>query len=207
MKKLSVMAALVVAVAVLVVAMGQRTSVAVAADNKPIKLGLVNVIKILTECQENVQYRQGMMDRTQKIKADRDKLMQEADKLQQELENVLQPGTKEYTDQIQKWYDKRALVEAFEKGQKQAMGAESQAFMERLYKKLAEEVNRVARLEGYDLIMDVDTGDIKTRNINELEELINNRKVLYGSAMLDMTGRVIESLDKKFEADKAALGK
>jgi len=194
-------------VAVVVLLVQYRAGGAPETAERPLKIGLVNVIKVLTECQENTEFRQAAKKKNQKYKAQREQLMQEADALQQELENALEPGSEEYKTQLQKWFDKRALLKAYEEGQKQVLTVESQAFMEALYKKLLAEVNSLARREGYDLILDYEAEELQTRSLAELEQMVRMRKVLYGSAALDLTGRIIENLDRKYEAEKASAGK
>ncbi len=205
MKKGSVWA--LAAAAVLVVAVLYHSSPAqtgVAASTP--KLAVVDVIKVLTECQENVAFRQASQEKGKKIREEREKLMQESDELKHQLENVLEQGSDGYKAGVKDWFQKQAYLKAYEESEKQVLSVESQVFMETLYRKMLDEVAALARLEGYDLVIDTQDEILKPRSLTELEEMVRERKVLYHSANLDLTSRIIENLNRKYEAQKAAQG-
>lgn len=195
------------AAAILVVAVLYHSSPAqtdVAASTP--KLAVVDVIKVLTECQENVDFRQASQEKGKKIREEREKLIQESDELKHQLENVLEQGSDGYKAGVKDWFQKQAYLKAYEESEKQVLSVESQIFMEALYRKMLDEVAGLARLEGYDLVIDTQDELLKPRSLTELEEMVRERKVLYHSASLDLTSRIIENLNRKYEAQKAAQG-
>jgi Skp family chaperone for outer membrane proteins len=202
MKKTSV--AVVVVVMALVAAWGYRASVAqTAASPGPAKMGVVNIIKVLTECQADVDYRNQNLDKKKKISAELERMKGEADAIQKELVSALAPGSEEYNKRMQDWIEKMTARKAYEESQNQLMTALTQAWMEQLYAKMVKEIAKIAHQDNLDLVLEFDDSPVETRNPSELEKTIMNRKVLYNSANLDLTGRVMEAMNKLYEAEKA----
>ena len=169
-----------------------------------LKIGVVNVTKVLMECQENLDREKESLSRNQQIKSKLAELGRQADDIRQELENVLEPGSDEYLKRLQDWFDKSALVKSYEEGQKQTLASESQAWTEALYQKLLDQTAQMARLEDVSLILDKDVPPEKPRNLSEVYALIRSRKVIYSSSVLDITARVLEGMDRAYEMEKAA---
>ncbi len=112
------------------------------------------------------------------------------------------PASAEYLERLQEWINKRALYQAYSDGQKQVLEAEHQAWAETLYTKLLEEVEKIAQAEGVDLILNKDQSPLNTRKLSDLLEVIRGRKVLYSTAELDLTDKVLDSLNQRYAAEK-----
>lgn len=190
-------------VAILMVAVLYHNSPAQSGGSAPVKVAVVDVIKVLTECQENIDFRQVTQEKGKKIQEERKRLAQESDDLKALLENSLDSSSEGYKAKLKEWFQKQAQLKAYEEGEKQVLNVESQVFMEKVYRKMSDEIASVARLDGYDLILDMQDEILKSSNP---EQLVRDRKVLYHSANLDLTNRIIENLNRKYEAQKAGQG-
>jgi Skp family chaperone for outer membrane proteins len=205
MKKMTVIMILVLLVCVGL--WGYRVTQAQdTATPAALKVGVVDVAKIMSECQECLDRDKMIQEKKQKVRAELTKMSGEADAMRQELENTLKPGSSEYLSQMQKWFDKMALREAYEKGQTQAFAADSQAWNEVFYKKMEAEIGKIARQDGFTLILDKDEVPLQARSASELSALIRTRKVLFSSASLDLTGKVLESMDRLYDREKSSGG-
>jgi Skp family chaperone for outer membrane proteins len=174
-----------------------------SAPATALKLGVVNIVKVLTECQANADYREKNLEKRRQIKTEVERLKTEADAIQKELEsNVLQSGSEEYKKRMEEWFSKVAQAKVHEETQTQAMAALTQAWMEQLYQMMVQEITRIAHQDGLDLVLEYDDSPLEAKNPGELERAIMTRKVLYGSAHLDLTGRVLEAMNKMYEAEK-----
>jgi Skp family chaperone for outer membrane proteins len=202
MKKASV---LIVAVAgILVSAWCYRTSMAqTAAEPTVLKIAVVNVAKVLSECQANLDREKQSKELDKKVNDELAKIKADADAMKEELESVLKIGSKEYNDRLQEWFNKRAMFKARQEGQKEIFSAETQAWMESLYQKLLEEVAKIARQEGATLVLDKDDIAAKPEKIQDLYNIIRTRKVLYSAPTLDLTAKVLENMDRQYEQEKA----
>ncbi len=169
----------------------------------PLKIGVVNVSKVLTECQENLDREKSIELKQQEIKAKLKELETEANDIRNELENVLKPGSQESIARMQEWFNKMALKEAYEKGQMKSLETDTQVWTETLYQKFLDEVNRMARQKGLTLVLNKDEMSVRQRNLDDLLSMIRSRRILYSAPTLDLTAEILENLDKDYEKVKA----
>lgn len=169
-----------------------------------VKIAVVSVTKVLTECQANLDrrdYEKGILD---KIEADLKEMSAESDAIKEELQNALQPGTPEFMEKRKDWFMKQAELQALQEYQKEALTADKQAWTEVLYANLLVEIEAVARGQEITLVLNKDESSSKTRNLTELLNLIVSRKVLYNSPMLDITATVLERMNELHAQEKAS---
>lgn len=175
-----------------------QTSTAQPDANAPLKVAVVNVAKVLTECQENLDREKEIREREQAFNTKLNDLKAEADSIRQELETALKPGSPEHLQQMQKYFDKMALYESYKKGQPEVIRAETQAWMEALYQKLLEAVAEMSRLEGISLVLNKD-------ELPDVATMIRNRRVIYSTPSMDITARIMENMDRAYSRQKATL--
>ena len=167
-----------------------------------LRIGVVNVAEVLTKCQENLDREKEGMEKQRQIKDELEKIAAEAEAIKQELQNALQPGTKEFTARRKEWFLKEAQLQALKEHQKEALTMDSQTWTKTLYEKLLEVIKSVSRQKGITLVMNYDESSLKGRNLQEMYNLILNRKLLYASPTLDITALVLERLDAEYEKTK-----
>lgn len=167
------------------------------------RIATVNITKIMMQCQEYIDMDQRFQSQAEAIQKELEELGRQADKISEELKSVLEPGSKEYNTQLQKWFEKGAMIEARKKGHTAIMTTERQAWAEMVYKKVLDEVSRTAKARGIDIVLNRDDAAIKTQDISELLMVIRTRIVVHNNPMLDLTASVLESLDQSYAAQKA----
>lgn len=160
---------------------------------------MVDVAKALSECQENKAREKYSEDLTLKIRSELERLSREADEIRQELENALNPDSETYKARLRDFFDKSALRESYEKYQEQLLTTEAQVWIESLYQKFLDEVGKVAQQDGIGLVFGKDATPIQARSRAEVAALIRTRKVLYNSQFLDITGKVMTSMDRAYQ--------
>ena len=197
MKKASVL--LVLVAFVLVGVWQYRTSHAQVAVESELRIGVVNVAKVLGECQEKLDRERETEARSQKIKESLDKLGAEAESLQKELEQALMPNTDEYRRVLQQFYDKSALYKAYGEGQKKAMEHDARGWLDDIYGRLLKQIGTVARQEKLSLVLNLDDLPLEGRDLGELYNVVLSRSVLYNSPMLDITAQLVENMDNQYE--------
>lgn len=199
MKNLSIMVIIFLAISAGLWGLRSTFAQEQTASGAAVKIGVVNVGQVLTECQANMDRDKETERRSQEIQEKLQQLEQEIQSLEQELKTALKPGSPEHQKQMQEWFNKRALQEAYEKGQREVLGAEVQAWVESLYDTMLAEVARVARANELNLVLYKEITDEKPQKLAELYKMIQNRKMLYSSPTLDITGQVIENMDKAYD--------
>jgi len=183
---------------------GLRHSQAQQTAPPSLKIAVVNVAGVLSDCRANLDREKASREKERQIKADLAALSAEADSIRQELENALKPGSSEYQEQLRKWFEKRAQYKAHGEYQQEAFAAETQAWMENLYEKLLAEIAKVAREQGVALVLNKDETTIKPQKLTELTTMILSRKVLYNATNVDLTARLLENMDKSYALEQAS---
>jgi len=178
-----------------------------AAATPPMKIAVVNVAEVLTQCRENLDREKEGQDRREKIKGELEKLAAEADTIKEELQNALQPGTDEFSERRREWFYKQAQLQALQESEKEALTIDSQAWTEKLYEKLLDQIKSLALQEGYVMVLNQDEADMKGRKLQELYNLILTRKMLYCAPTLDITAQVLQNMDTAYEREKTSKKK
>ena len=168
-------------------------------ETQPTRIAVVNIGKVLSECRENLDRENESEVRSQKIQAELKRLGQEVDAISKELQNAVKPDSEEYSKILQEYFNKRALHEAFQKGQAEVMAAESQAWLENLYHTALNEIQRVAYQRQISLVFYKDEIESKPKKLADMYGIIRNRKVLYSSPSLDISADVIKQMDLAYE--------
>jgi len=166
---------------------GQETKVV-----PPIKVAVVDVSKVLSESQENLERRKEFQVKEQQIKDELQRMGKEADDIKRELEIALQPGTKAYSDRLLEWMYKQANIKAYEEGQKKIFETETRAWMLSMYDKLIAEIERMAQQEGISLVFDRDVSPVQ------------DRRLLYNDPQLDLTNKLLETLNRAYDLAKTS---
>ena len=183
-----------------------QAGIAQVPGSPPLKVAVVDVTRVLSDCQENLD-RQKRLDARQRLFDEKaNQLKQEAERIREELETMLKPGRDEYKQRIQTFFDKVGQGEAYQKGQQRIFAVEMQAWVETLYAKFLEEVKSLAQTEGVDLVLNKDDIALKTTDLTELRAMVRGRKILYSADQIDWTARVIENMDRAYNQSKANGG-
>jgi len=163
-----------------------------------LKVGVVKVAEVLMRCQENLDREKEGMEKQRKITEEFKKLDAEAEAIKQELQNALQPGTDQFKERRKEWFHKEAQLQALKEYEKESLTIESQMWTESLYQKLLDEIKIVSRQEGLSLVLNNDESKLKGRKLQDMLNMILNRKILYSAPTLDITAQVLENLDAAY---------
>ncbi len=101
-------------------------------ETQPLRIAVVNVGKVLSECRENLNRESESEVRSQKIQAELKRLSDEVDDIAQELQNAVKPRSEEHQKLLLEWFNKVALQDAFQKGQAEVMAADHRQYPARL---------------------------------------------------------------------------
>ena len=125
-----------------------------AGPPAPVKIGVVNVNKVLSECQENLDRQILTQAKEQTLSQQLNAMSKQAEAIKAELDaNVLKPGSEEYKAQVLKFFELNGQIQSFQEGQKQLFAIETQAWMEGLYQKFLGQVAVVAQQQRYTVVL------------------------------------------------------
>jgi len=140
-----------------------------------------------------------------KMEAYRKKVAQEADVKQQALQSdqaVLDSFAKDSSDYYKRNEEfKKKVIEyrVWEGLTRDRITESYRWWIERTYQMITDEVASVAKAEGVQLVLTKDRLKTDVQDVKELLARIINRKVVYADARVDMTEKVLSSLNAAFQ--------
>lgn len=161
----------------------------------PVRVGVVDVTKILENCQKNKQWQE-------KAEGDRSRVQAEFQQMRKDLEalqaNIKQrkPGSSDYFSLMSEYEEKRAVMEGRNTFYENKFTQEMQQWMEALYSDFLKVTEMVAREKGLDLVVGKETLELPAPTLRDFMLSVKTQKVLYSRTELDITDEVLAALDK-----------
>jgi len=165
----------------------------------PVKIGVVNVSKVLSECQENLTRQKLTQDKEASLSQQLNAMSKQAEAIKAELDaNVLKTGSEEYNTQVLKLFELNGQIQSFQEGQQQLFAIETQAWMEGLYQKFLGQVAAIAQQQRFTLILNNDTSEVQMPDLNSLTNMIRSRKIVYRAVEIDITALILEKMNSEY---------
>ncbi|MEJ5258603.1 MAG: OmpH family outer membrane protein [Anaerohalosphaeraceae bacterium] len=161
----------------------------------PVRVGIVDVTKILENCKKNKQWQE-------KAEADRSRVQAEFQQMRRELEalqaNIKQrrPGSSDYFALMGEYEEKRALMEGRNSFYENKFTQEMQQWMEALYSDFVKVTAMVAQEKGLDIVLGKESLEMPAPTLRDFMLSVKTQKVLYSRQELDITDEVLAALDK-----------
>ena len=182
----------------------------VAAGQRPLRIGTVNVVKVFDELDEKVDMNAKLRELEDKRAA---QLRQLAEKIRnlEEKAKLLKPDSEEARKTARLLEDAKREFRSQRDATEDHMYNKLFDFTLAIYKKIRQEIEIYAREAGYDIVLrtrDADLGNIdpnirpRTRYL-ELNRRIEATTVLYHAPSTDFTEEIIKRLNQKYAAAKA----
>lgn len=201
MKKLVLILSLVSLVAGGAFLMGQGR--AATATSQPSRVAVLRLADVLTKYNKLNANRMRIAADQELYKVEVKKRQEITDELSKQLKE-LQPGTDDYRrldEQLWKeTFEAKAYIDVMQ-------GKLERARLEGLaesYQDVVAEVKALAEENGIDLVQI--TGDVPlnlARNLQELEQIMNGKRIIYSSDAIDITDAIVKRLNDKVPAPAA----
>lgn len=187
---------IVLLVSVLVcVCVFQKSSIAQSGKTiTAAKIAVVNVERLLIEGDKNKEFER-------EFKADSDHVKVELQKLQDEINDKREslkkfdPTSKDYNKRGLELMEKEMSLETRKKYVQQEFSMRRQRWLEFSFRSVINEIDKVAKAEGYDMVMAKEGYHWPAASSNELMLIIQTSKVLYSADEMDITDKVLMSWD------------
>lgn len=169
----------------------------------PVKVGIVDVPKILTECKANMAREAEGQKRSETIQAEiqqeKQRVGLELERMKRELEEVLKPGTPEHNELMARYFQQELWIQNYPKYRSDQLQQETVVWLQKLYTQMLDEIRLTAVQKGLTIVLEKDTVREQPSQLTDMYRLIGNRKLLYSSPSLDITGEVIERMDSAYD--------
>ncbi|MCF7955062.1 MAG: OmpH family outer membrane protein [Phycisphaerae bacterium] len=146
-------------------------------DIAPTKVAVVNMQKVIVESKKKKEYDAKYKAYTEKANNELQEIKNEIDASRGALK-LLKPISDEYAKLGNSILEKETLLEVKQKYYQQAIPAQQQRWVDISFLSIANEVQKIAKAEGYDLVLDQDSA-----------------RVVYYATEIDITDAVLEAWD------------
>jgi len=181
---------------------GREASAAAVSANGT-RVAVVDLVRIFNEIKQTRAVNQKMDEHKNLLGQERDRRQQEISGLKKALD-AINPDTADWYKRNEELKKKRFEYEVWQAVELDNIGNRHHAWVKRIYNTITEEVARVARQHGFQLV--VTREEIETPSTTDPSKLmqamlqqIMNRKVVYADPAIDLTDEVIRNLDAAFE--------
>lgn len=169
-----------------------------AAGPRPTSIAVVDVQKVFNSLDEQSAIQADITRRGEKFQSESNDRAKEVRNLEQDL-SILAPDSEAYRQADEKRQQKAIELEVWQKLKLQQLEREMAIQTEHLYRKITQAVDRLAKKQGYDLVLYKDeTEPVRAKTQREVKVLINMRKVLYAAPELDVTDQITQALNNEF---------
>jgi len=182
----------------------QSTRAQLVGPPAPLKIAVVNVNRVLTECRENQDRINLLQQKELEIEKQLATLRKQADGIKAEIDaKVFKPGTSESHDLYLKWVNTNIRIETLGQAESQYFDIQTHGWMENLYRKFLAEVNRLALQQNISLVLNHNQSPIPSPSLTALQNMIRNHNVLYHHKnLIDLTDQVLQNLNTNYDKIK-----
>lgn len=169
------------------------------AKGRPTAVAVVDVGKVFNDAAEKKQIEADQVQRREKLQVEMQAKSNELNDMKKDMEmlNAANPAKKAKIEELAR---KAFELRAWQEWQLQQIQSDSVNGITDLYRKIQSAAGKVAKENGYDVVLyregTLDFTRVKPEN---LELAIANRKVLWAADDLDVTPLVVQVLDNEFK--------
>ncbi len=168
-----------------------------ATATKALKIGVVDLNDVFSKYEKRkkcdtqlkeleAQYQKSINDKKKELMALNEKIQ------------LMDLGSEARKKDEETFEKKNIELESFAKFAEKNLVKKYKSYFEGLYTEVCKEVEDIGKREQYDLIIKKEEPELQGGGISELQFKVGIKTVLYNSESMELTNRVIDSLNKKY---------
>ena len=168
-----------------------------ATPAKALKIGVVDLNDVFSKFEKRkkcdaqlkeleAQYQKSINDKKKELVALNEKIQ------------LMDLGSEARKKDEEAFEKKNMELESFAKFAEKNLVKKYKSYFEGLYTEVCKEVEDIGKREQYDLIIKKEEPELQGGGISELQFKVGIKTVLYNSDAMELTNRVIDSLNKKY---------
>lgn len=169
-----------------------------AAKARPTSMAVVDVQKVFDSLAERTQIEAELQTQADKIKQEELDRQKDLKQLQSDLE-ILARGTPAFVTKSDELEQKMLEFQAWRNFRIARLNRERGIRLEEIYRKMADSIGRVAKENGFDLVM-YKEGPIRfpADKPDQISTIIQVRKLLWSAEDLDLTEQVVQKMNNDY---------
>ncbi|TLD40584.1 MAG: hypothetical protein JETT_3155 [Candidatus Jettenia ecosi] len=170
--------------------------------SRNLKLGVVDLNSVFEKYEKRKNFDAQLKEQEKKHQKIINDKKKELVSLNEKIQ-LLDLGSEARRKDEEAFEKKNIELESYAKFAEKSLMKKYKDYFENLYTEVCKEVENIGKLEQYDLIIKKEEPELQSGGISELQFKVGIKAVLYHSDEIDITNRVIETLNKKYaEASK-----
>ena len=166
------------------------------------RVATIDVVLINNEYQRQKDLTEEMMRLQQASEAESVTRIQKIDAAQAEL-NAFAPADPSYKKKMQDLFAMRIDYKNWGELKQAMMAAEAAVWTHTIYKEIVDSAARIAQQEGIDVVLYRDELPPAINDVQEMQNMIRRRKVIYSNPQIDMSQAVLTALNSAYRAQPA----
>lgn len=190
------------AFAACVVGYGSGLAAAPARAPQPSAVALVNIVKLVESLDEYRAANMELGQRKDERQAQLNARGKEIEKVQEELDILPPENIARRRELVAQGIQLQAAYDAAGQALQRIMDLEQGDIAKRLYDKALTSIDRVAKREGYDLVLFDDRPVAIPDNLTdrEVNGIIRSKRILFASERSEITGLVVAEMNNQYKA-------
>ncbi|MEM6854512.1 MAG: OmpH family outer membrane protein [Planctomycetota bacterium] len=165
----------------------------------PTKVAVVNLQEVINECSQQAAFRAENTAKADSLRAEQEQRQREIQSITTAID-PLQPGSDAWENKRQELRQKTLELQVWVQMQEQdSQLAQARQFAE-IYVAASDAAAAIAEQAGYDVVLQGgDLPDLMRLNIQQLQTVVQTRKVIYSSDSVDITNAVLQRVNSEFD--------
>lgn len=180
---------------------------------QPVTVALVDLAKLMNGLDETKAKNEANKAEGQKMQDELDKLSEQIDKLTKDLQpgGAIPDGNSDRRNQaMAELYQDKAMLKAKKETYQTLFDVKRGNIINELYGKITVAIGEFAKREGYDLVLlddrAIELPPMNTATVNELNPVIEKKRILFARDGLDVTDRLITIMNNQYNSAAPAPG-
>ncbi len=169
-----------------------------AQSSSPVsKIGVVNIERVLMECDATKTYMEKARDEIQKLKDEQEKLKASIKVLDQELgSGFFAVGSDEFYKKNRELAEKENSLKLLQDFNQQELSLKNKLWQIDLYKKVMQIAKEIGKEKDLYLVLSVEEPELTPKAVDDFTLTVRTHKVLYSGEGMDLTALVITRMNQ-----------
>jgi len=165
----------------------------------PTKVAVVNLQEVINQCAQQAAFRADNQAKSEALQAEQQQRQQEIAAITTAID-PLQPRSDAWNKKREELQQKTLEMQVWVQMQEQNNQLEQARQFAAVYTAANEAAASIAQSAGYDIVLQgAALPDLMRLNVQQLQTVVQTRKVLYSSDAVDITNAVLQSVNANFD--------
>ena len=166
---------------------------------QPTKVAVVSLQEVIAQCNQQQKFRTENQARGADLQAEQEQRQNKIQGLRTQID-PLQTGTDAWRAKRDEIQQATMELEVWAKMQEQNTQLEQARQFAEIYQSANDAAGEVAQSMGFDIVLQAgDLPDLMSLNVQQLQSIVQSRKVLYAGDNVDITQAVLQRVNANFD--------